>query len=107
MIRNNSTRWRPVVARWRTVVARRRPVVLALCAIFPLRIAVAQRPLNLDMEQRSVVMPHKPWGWYLSDQNAPEAERQAVLDSTVRHDGRHSVRVVRQTAAAPAWWRKR
>src|SRR5688572_14273800 len=91
MIRNiNCTQWRPVV--------------LALCTILPLRIAVAQRPLNLGMEQPSVVQPHKPWGWYLSDQNAPEPERQAALDSTVRHDGRHSVRVVRQTAGVPAWF---
>jgi erythromycin esterase len=55
---------------------------------------MAQRPLNLGFERSSVSYADRPWGWtfgWSAFAGGPAAS--FTLDSTVRRDGRHSLRV--------------
>lgn len=66
-------------------------LVLLLSGLSP---AAAQRPLNLDFEQSSVAYADRPWGWtfgWSAFAGGPAAS--FVLDSTVRHSGRRSLRI--------------
>jgi erythromycin esterase len=85
---------------------RRTPCIglaLAACVLAYAAPSAAQRPLNLHLEQPGLVTPDAPWGWWLSDQQAAPAERQAALDSTVARGGRFSLRVARPAPGGPAW----
>jgi erythromycin esterase len=80
----------------------KRFLALFACAMLHAGTAHGQRPLNLDMEQPGIAAPAFPWGWYSPELESPAAERQARIDSTVRHGGRRSLRIDRARAGA-AW----
>lgn len=80
----------------------RRLLVIAACSALFAGAAHSQRPLNLDMEEPGVAAPAFPWGWYSPELESPAAERQARLDSTVRHGGRRSLRIDR-ARGGEAW----
>lgn len=82
---------------------RTRPLAVAAFALLHATAGHAQRPLNLDMELPGVAAPETPWGWYALDQDAPPPDRQARLDTVVRHGGSRSLRVHRASADAAPW----
>ena len=80
----------------------RRLLTFIACSTLFAGAAHGQRPLNLDMEQPGIAAPAFPWGWYSPELESPAAERQARIDSTVRHGGRRSLRIDRARGGA-AW----
>ncbi|HEY0151711.1 MAG TPA: erythromycin esterase family protein [Longimicrobium sp.] len=82
----------------------KRLLVFVACATLLAGAAHGQRPLNLDMEQPGIAAPAFPWGWYSPELDSPAAEREARIDSTVRHGGRRSLRIERTRAGSPAWF---
>lgn len=81
-------------------------VLLSTCALVsraqtgaaPLEDSPAQRPLNLDFELRSHVIPTFPRNWICT---TPNCEQSVVLDSTVAHHGTHSLRIRVDSAVKP------
>jgi len=66
-------------------------------------LAAAQRPLNLDFERPSVSEPDRPWGWafgWSAFAGGPAAT--FVLDSTLHHAGRRSLRIALTDSSADA-----
>jgi len=69
-----------------------RPLLAATAAAALAGTAHAQQPLNLGLEMESTVRPGRPWGMLTSDQWYPNPVRFS-LDSTVRREGRRSLRI--------------
>jgi erythromycin esterase len=55
--------------------------------------AQAQQPLNLDLERTSPADSARPWGWTFGWSAFARPADGFGLDSTVRHDGRRSLRI--------------
>ncbi len=90
------------------LAARIRCFAYAALAIAPLvgvrgTVAHAQQPLNLGFDRPSVAYADRPWGWSLGwSAFAPGAPASFTLDSTVRAEGRFSLRVVAADTGALA-----
>ncbi|WP_331053992.1 erythromycin esterase family protein [Longimicrobium sp.] len=80
---------------------RSRTLALAALALLHAGALHAQKPLNLDLERPGFAYPGTPWGWYTADQDDPSLGHPAQMDSVVRHGGRWSLRVARDSAAGP------
>lgn len=92
---------------WRVRDVRPRRRLATLLALTPLLAsadALAQRPLNLDFERHAVAYTDRPWGWSLGwSAFAGGPKATFTLDSTVRVQGRRSLRIVASdTGADPA-----
>ncbi|MFN8652102.1 MAG: erythromycin esterase family protein [Gemmatimonadales bacterium] len=81
-----------------------RPWRLLFCATLLLPgSAQAQRPLNLDFEQPGIGTPSLPWGWSLGwSAFGGNSKASFVLDSTIRQQGRRSLRITMPDGVANA-----
>src|SRR5688500_2568911 len=80
----------------------RRGMRIAVLAVLAVAApAAAQQPLNLDLERASPADSARPWGWTYGYSAFARPAEAFSLDSTVRHEGRRSLRIVMPDSAPP------